>query len=371
MLFRADVHAMLDALNIVTRALAPRPPKEVLEGVLLEAGDKGIVLTCSDGNLTIHSAVQGEIEEKGRALLPGRLLADLVRKLPEGNMQVKLMDNHSAVITCQRSRSSLSGMDPMEYPRMSALEDGTVLRIPNRVLREMINRVAFAVATDETRQILTGILLEVAADEARLVALDGFRLAMQKTFMRFDIPQGDSVVKAVIPGKVMNEMSRILPDDEEFCHLQLGKGRMEASFGDTRLSTVLLAGEYIDYRRILPASFKTECRVNRSELEEGIDLASLMAREGKNNLVRMDFREESVTLRSNAESGDIHAEINVELIGDPLEIAFNAKYLTDVIRNVSDEKLLMKFNTNVSPCVVVPPEGDSYLYLILPVRVFQ
>lgn len=371
MLFRADVHTMLDALNIVTRALAARPPKEVLEGVLVEATDRGIQLTCSDGSLTIQSRIQGEIEEKGRALLPGRLFADLARKLPDGDMQVKLMDNHSAVITCQRSRSSLSGMDPMEYPRMSAMEEGSELRIPNRVLREMINRVAFAVATDETRQILTGILLEVASDEARLVALDGFRLAMQKTFMPFDMPEGESLIKAVIPGKVMTELSRILPDDDEFCHLQLSKGRMEASFGDTTLSTVLLAGEYIDYRRILPASFKTVCRVSRTELEHGIDLASLMAREGKNNLVKMDFREDSVTLRSNAESGDIHAEMSVELQGDPLEIAFNAKYLTDVIRNVSDEKLLMKFNTNVSPCVVVPPEGDSYLYLILPVRVFQ
>ena len=133
----------------------------------------------------------------------------------------------------------------------------------------------------------------------------------------------------------------------------------------------MLAGEYIDYRRILPTEFKTEARANRNAVQEAIDRASLMAREGKNNLIKMSFRQDVLRITSNAELGDIEEEMEASLNGDDIDIAFNARYITDVIRNVSDDNLCMRFNTNVSPSVIVPQNGDDYIYLILPVRVFQ
>ena len=235
----------------------------------------------------------------------------------------------------------------------------------------MISHVVFAIATDESRQILTGSLLEVNRNEARLVALDGFRLAMYKLFQPFELADGLDVVKAVIPGKVLNELTKILPDDDAFCSLLIDKGRMQCVFGNIRLTTVLLAGEYIDYRRILPSDFKTEALTDKASVQDAIDRASLMAREGKNNLIKMSFREDTLKISSNAELGDVEEETEASLNGEPVDIAFNARYITDVIRNVPDEKLFMKFNSSVSPCVVVPQSGDDYLYLILPVRVFQ
>ena len=149
------------------------------------------------------------------------------------------------------------------------------------------------------------------------------------------------------------------------------QNRMQCTFGNIRMSSVLLAGEYIDYRRILPTEFKTEARANRVSVQDAIDRASLMAREGKNNLIKMSFREDLLKITSNAELGDVEEEMEASLVGDPVDIAFNARYITDVIRNVSDDDLCMKFNSSVSPCVVVPQTGDEYIYLILPVRVFQ
>ena len=216
----------------------------------------------------------------------------------------------------------------------------------------MISRVVFAITTEDNRQILTGCLLEVEPTEARLVALDGFRLAIQKAVMPYELPGGKENVRVVFPGRVLNEMSKVLGDTDEYCTLVFDQSRMTASFGTTTLSTVLLTGEYIDYRKILPASFRTTALADRVGVQNAIDRASLMAREGKNNLIRMSF------------SGD------TLLTGDPIEIAFNAKYITDVIRNITDEKLCMRFNSNVSPCVIAPQEGEDYLYLILPVRVF-
>ena len=251
------------------------------------------------------------------------------------------------------------------------LKTGATVKIQQNKLKDMISHVAFAVATDESRQILTGSLLEVNRSEARLVALDGFRLAMYKLFQPFELADGLEIVKAVIPGKVLNELTRILPDDEAFCSLLIDKGRMQCVFGNIRLTSVLLAGEYIDYRRILPSEFRTEALADKTSVQDAIERASLMAREGKNNLIKMSFREDTLKISSNAELGDVEEETEASLNGDPVDIAFNARYITDVIRNVPDEKLFMKFNSSVSPCVVVPQSGDDYLYLILPVRVFQ
>lgn len=371
MIFSMNSQDLLEGLNTVTRALSARPAKQILEGVLINASDNRVQLTCSDGSLIIEYTNAADIQEEGVAVLPGRLFNEMIRKMPGGTVNVSVTDNRTAVIRCMKNRSTLSVMSASEYPENNKMNSGSVIKIPQNKLKDMISHVVFAIATDESRQILTGCLLEVSRTEARLVALDGFRMALQKVFQPFELPEGTDMVKAIIPGKVLNELSRILPDDEAFCTMLVEKGKMQCTFGNIRLSTVLLAGEYVDYRRILPSEFKTEAMADRNTVEEAIDRASLMAREGKNNLIRMSFKSDILKITSNAELGNVEEEMDTSLIGDPIEIAFNAKYIIDVIRNVSGDKLCMKFNSNVSPCVVVPQSGDSFTYLILPVRVFQ
>ena len=362
---------LLEGLNTVTRALSARPAKQILDGVFISAKEDRILLTCSDGSFTIDYTNVAEIEEPGQTVLPGRLLTEIIRKLPEGNVQISDQNGQQASIRCQRTRTNLSTMSASEYPESFTLNQGIRVKIPQNRLKEMLSRVMFAIATDETRKVLTGCLLEVSRTEARLVALDGFRLAMQKLFQPFELPADIDTVKAIIPGKVITELSRILPEDDAFCSILLDRGRMQCSFGNITLSTVLLAGEYIDYRRIISMDYTSEVRTNRLKLLESIDRASLMAREGKNNLIRMNIRKNMIHISSNAEMGNVEEELECDLQGNDLDIAFNAKYIIDMIRNVSDENLNMKFKSNVSPCIVMPPSGDQYLYLILPVRVFQ
>ncbi len=371
MKFSINAQDLLEGLNTVTRALTARPAKQILEGVLIQASEDRIYLTCSDGSMSIEYTNTAEIVEEGQVVLPGRLLTELIRKLPGGTVTVTVENNRLATIRCMKTRTNLSIMDAAEYPEIAELRQGTVIRIPQKSFKSMISHVMFAMATDESRQILTGCLLEVSRSEARMVALDGFRLSMQKLFQPFDLPAGMEVVKAIIPGKVITELSRILPEDDAFCSLTLDRGRLQCDFSNISVSTVLLAGEYIDYRRIISTDFTTEARANRAAVMDAIDRASLMAREGKNNLVRMSFRKDGLKISSNAEMGDVEEEIDVDLYGEELDIAFNAKYLIDMIRNVDDDTLYMKFKSSVSPCIVSPPSGDAYTYLILPVRVFQ
>ena len=357
---------LLEGLNIVTRALSSRPAKQILECVLISAEDNRVLMTCSDGSLTIEYTNAASVQEEGQTVLPGRIFTEMIRKMPAGTVTITEQDHRSATIRCMKNRSSLAVMNPAEYPEINPMKTGSVVKIQQNKLKEMISHVVFAIATDESRQILTGSLLEVNRSEARLVALDGFRLAMYKLFQPFELPAGVDMLSAVIPGKVLSELTKIL-----FCNLLIDKGRMQCTFGNIRLSSVLLAGEYIDYRRILPTDFKTEALAHKSSVQDAIERASLMAREGKNNLIKMSFRDDILKITSNAELGDVEEEMEASLNGEPIDIAFNARYITDVIRNVPDEDLCMKFNSSVSPCVVVPQTGDDYLYLILPVRVFQ
>ena len=369
--FTMNAQDLLEGLNTVTRALTARPAKQILEGVLISAEKNRVMMTCSDGSLVIEYTNAADIQEEGQTVLPGRLFTELIRKMPAGTVSINVTDGRTATIRCMKNRSTLAVMNPAEYPEINHLTSGSRVKIPQKKFKDMINHISFAIATDENRQVLTGCLLEVSRSEARLVALDGFRLAMQKLFQPFELPDNMELVKAIIPGKVINELARILPDDDAFCSLLIDKGRLQCSFGNIQLISTLLAGEYIDYRRILPVEFKTEARANREAVQDAIDRASLMAREGKNNLIKMSFRKDLLKITSNAEMGDIEEEMEAFLNGENIDIAFNARYITDIIRNVTDENLCMKFNTNVSPSVVVPQTGDDYIYLILPVRVFQ
>ena len=371
MKFSMNTQDLLEGLNIVTRALAARPAKQILDGVLIVSEENRIHLTCSDGSLSIEYTNAADVSEEGQAVLPGKIFTELIRKMPGGMVEISVQNQRQAQIRCQKTKSNLSVMNADEYPEIASLRTGNMVKIPQNRLKDMISHVVYAIATDESRQILTGCLLEVSRNEARMVALDGFRLAMQKIFQPFDLPENMEFIKAIIPGKVLNEMSRILPDDDSFCSILLDHGRMQCNFANIQLSTVLLAGEFIDYRRILPTSFATKARANRAAVQDAIDRASLMAREGKNNLIRMSFRPGTLTITSNAEMGDVEEVVEADLEGENIDIAFNAKYIIDVIRNDNEENLYMSFNSNVSPCVVTPESGDSFLYLILPVRVFQ
>lgn len=371
MILSMNSQDLLEGMNIVTRALSPRPARQILEGVLISADNNRVVLTCTDGSLSIEYTNAATVQESGQIVLPGRIFAEMIRKMPSGTVTISEQDNRSATIRCMKNRSSLAVMNPAEYPEIELIKSGTQVKIPQKKLKDMISRVIFAIATDESRQILTGSLLEVNRNEARLIALDGFRLAMYKLFQPFELPEGEDIVKTVIPGKVLSELNRILQEDDSFCNMLIDNTRLQCSFSNIKLSCTLLAGEYIDYRRILPSEFKTDALAKKTDVQDAIDRASLMAREGKNNLIKMSFRSEYIKISSNAELGDVEEEIEVSLTGEPIDIAFNARYITDIIRNVPDENLCMKFNTSISPCVVVPQQGDDYLYLILPVRIYQ
>ena len=367
MRIQCQSNEMSAALSIVTRALSARAVSPIYEGVLLTTCAEGLRLTCTDLAIGIETYVDAQVQQEGGIVLPGRLFTEIVRKLPEGMIDLSVDDRNVATIRCAGSRMNLAGMDTDEFPALAEVEDGCELKVSQKALRDMVQRTSFAIATDETRIILTGCLLETEGNELYVVALDGFQLALRKLAFEEELPK----LSAVVPGKALGELAKILEDSANPVSLRFGKSHLLADIGRTRVVARLLEGEFIRYRQILPQEWQTRVRVSKAALAEAVDRAALMARENKNNLIKIHVGEGELLITSNAELGDVREEIAVASEGRDLDIAFNVRYIGDILRAIEDDDVYIRFNSNVSPCLFCPVEGEYYLYLALPVRVFS
>ena len=216
--------------------------------------------------------------------------------------------------------------------------------------------------------------MEVYEKETLLVGLDGFRLALQRISAENTLPAGaqKGMISAVAPGRILGEISKMLPDTEDPAQITFNASHVMYSFGHVKVYATLLTGEFIDYQKILPATWTTEVMVMRSMFSDAIERCSLMAREGKNNLIYLRLSPDGrMEMTANAERGDVHEELEIGFEGNELEIAFNSRYLTDIIRNIDGERICMCFNSNVSPCMMKPVEGNEFTFLVLPVRIFN
>lgn len=287
MKFECSAQDLFYGLQNATRALSSRPAMQILEGVLLSCDEDGVLLQCSDGSLSIKTQVAATVAEPGQVILPGRLLTEIVRKLPEGTVTFTMNEKMAVTIRCGQSRSTITGVATDEFPQMKDLSGTFALHFPQGKLKDMISKVTFAIAVQESRQALTGCLMEVSRTELHLVGLDGFRLALQRYHGDFVLPDDKEEIKAIIPGRVMTELTHIMEDTDEMATFHLDNTHMMAVIGNTTVVTSLLAGEYINYKQILPTSWQTRVTVKRKELQDAIERASLMAKEGKNNLIRM------------------------------------------------------------------------------------
>ena len=364
----SDINA---GMSLVSHALTARPMRQIYDGVLIESAENGIFLTCTDGEMTIRTRVNAMVVDEGVSVMPARLFGELLRKL-SGEIDIEIDHRFRAEIRAQGSNTSMMGTDASEFPDVQEVQQPEFsVEMPQNKLRDAVSRILFAVSTDETRRILTGCLMEVYSNEMRFVGLDGFRLALQRVEGEYSIPAGREFVSAVVPGRILGEFSRMLGDSEEPARVVCGRNRFSLTFDNTECFTSLLTGEYINYKQILPTTWTNEVKLRRDDFISAIERASLMAREGKNNLLRLSLNDHQMTITANAEMGAALETIPVSYSADEFKIAFNARYLFDVIRNVFTEEMCMRFNSSVSPCTIAPINGNQYTYLVLPVRVLD
>jgi DNA polymerase-3 subunit beta len=354
---------LLDGISTVQKAVTGKTTLPILEGILINAKKGQLLLTATDLDLGIETRIPCEIFREGSVVLNSRLFGEIIRKLPDTEVEIQVDGSNKAAILCGKSKFNLVGQDPGEYPELPSINENTMYSIPQDLLKDMIRQTIFAAAQDETRPILTGVLFEVKDGVLSMVALDAYRLALRRSHIG-----SQSTISSVIPGKTLNEVGKILMPSEEEVAITFTSNHILFTINGTRVISRLLDGEFINYRQIIPEEYKLRVKVNSRELLDSIERASLLAKEGKTNLIKMDIKEGLMVITSNSHLGNVYEEVPVSTEGGELQIAFNSKYFIDVLKIIDVEDVYLELSSSVSPCLVKTEDGNDYTYLILPVR---
>lgn len=368
MKFTCSQQVLSKALNTVSKAVSTRTTIPILKGILIEADENGkIRLAASDLDLSIEKITDAEVSEAGSVVVQSKLFGDIIRKLPSEDITIEASDDNRVLIKNSRSEFVIVGLAADEFPSFGETEeDAEEISLDKETFREMIGKTAFSASIDESKGIITGVLTEISGEKMTMVALDGFRMAVTR-----EACKNSADKKFIISAKIMNELSKIIADteSEDDMKLLVGSKKAMALFKDTKVVIRLLEGEFIKYNDIIPKEHKIRITVAKNELLDAIERASLLAKEGKNNLVRIKLEENMLIISSRSEEGNVREECMISKEGEDLEIGFNSKYVSDVIKSIDDEEIAMEFNANINPCLVKPLSGDAYEYLILPVRI--
>lgn len=363
MKFKVAQRDLARGINIVQKGISSKTTLPILSGILIETSNGKLKLTGTDLELGIESYVDCDIIEEGSIVITSRIFGDIIKKLPDLPVDIKVDSSYNVQIVCGNSRFNIIGQPAIEYPQLPLINDEVSLEIPKDLLKTMIRQTIFSAAQDETRPILTGALLEVSDGKAALVALDGYRLALRNVSVNCN-----EDIKVVIPSKALNEISKIIDDEEADVKIMFTSSHIIFDLGNTVIISRLLEGQFLNYKDIIRNEYKVKVKVKTRDIQESIERASLLAREGRNNLVRFDISDEKLVITSNSEIGNVHEEIPIELEGNDIKIAFNSKYIIDGIKVIDSEEIMLTFVSNVNPCIIKPVEDSSYTYLVLPVR---
>jgi DNA polymerase-3 subunit beta len=356
-------------LSVVSRAVSTRSTLPVLANVLLKTEDAGLKLTATNLEIGITYWVPGKIESDGATTVPAKLLTDYVNALQGGErVDLELTAGETLHLRAGRSESHLKGIDADEFPAIQTAGERPTTRIAQNVLRQALEETAFAAASDEARPILTGVLARFEGSTLTLAAADNYRIAV-KTIPILDAVAETSVV---IPARALNELARILADVDEPVDIVLAQARNQILFHLEGVDLVsrLIDGQFPNYQQVLPQSHTTRAVLDREELLRAVRPAALIAHESA-NIVKLQIEANGnagITVSANAEVGDHVGQVEAAVEGDGTTIAFNARYLADVLTNVDAEQFALELNGPLSPGVFRPIGDDQYVHVVMPVR---
>ena len=370
MKFSCNQQTLTKALNIVSKAVTIRTTIPILKGILLNVDDNGILtMSASDLDLSIEKKIKVDNNTSGSIVVLSKLFGDIIRKLPDETITIEENDG-KVNIKCSNSEFNIIGLSSDEFPNINPNEENEEKILFNKeLLKDMIKKTAFSASIDENKGVITGVLIEMEENSLNMIAVDGFRMAITKEAMK-NKEREDIIISA----KILNEISRIISESEdsnEDIELLLNDKKAVFSMEDTKVILRLLEGKFMDYKRILPSESSCKVVLNKNDFMSSVERASLLAKVGKNNLVKLDIKDNIIEITSKSDEGNVKENVIVSKECDDVVIGFNSKYLIDALKVIDDENIVILFNNSVSPCLIKPVSGDSFEYLILPVRLGQ
>ena len=369
---------LVQSVQDVMKAVTSRTTIPILTGIKIVASEDGVTLTGSDSDISIESFIPkeeagdeiAEINQYGSIVLQAKFFSEIVKKLPTDSVEIHVENQFQTVIRSGKSEFKLNGLDAEEYPLLPQITEENVFKLPTDLLKAMIRQTVFSVSTSETRPILTGVNWNVENSELTCIATDSHRLALRKARIETETNENYNVV---IPGKSLNELSKILDDNNDPVEIVITENQVLFKAKHLLFFSRLLEGNYPDTSRLIPQESKTEIVVNTKEFLQAIDRASLLAREGKNNVVKFTTIQDGVVeISSNTpEIGNVVEELQSQSVeGEELKISFSAKFMMDALKTIEGTEIKISFTGAMRPFVIRPINDDSILQLILPVRTY-
>lgn len=355
---------LLKGVNIALKAVPVRTTLSILECIVIDANELEITLTANDMELGIETKVEGEIIEKGKIAIDAKFLSEIVRKLPDSEVTIETDSNYVATISCEKAVFTISGKDADDFSYLPYIERNKSITMSQFSLKEIIRQTIFSIGDSESNKVMTGELFEISGNNLRVVSLDRYRVSIRN----FKLKDSSEDIKVIVPGKTLNEISKILSGDmEDEVNIFFANNHIVFEFSNTVVVSRLIEGEFFKINQMLTKDFTTKVDINKKELLDCIDRATLLVKEGNKKPVIFDIKDGDMNINIVSTFGKMNEDIDINKEGNDIKIGFDPKFLIDALRVIEDENISMFYMNAKAPCTIRDEEGN-YIYLILPVN---
>ena len=365
MKFSCDKNKLFEAISIVSKAINNACAIDILKGIKLDVTDS-IKMTGSDLDLSVESIFDADIYEAGSIIVDARIFADIVRKLPDGQVDIETDSKNELKINCRNTKFNILYLSSEGYPEIKKIEDGESFKIYSNDLKNIIKNTIFAISNNESRPILTGSKFEITNSNLRVISIDGYRLALRNQV----IPEtGYENLSFVVPGRALNEMLKILKDDATIVTITVRESSVMFAFDNFVIVSRLLEGEFMDYNKFIPSSSSINIKADVKSLTDMVERASIIINYDDPKIpIILNIENSQLNVGCISKRGNFDESMDVEKHGDDLKIGIASKLLLDTLKSINTEEVIMEFNTPQSPCVMKPVEGNGFIYMVLPIR---
>ena len=356
--------SLLKGVSIVSKAVPSRTTMPILNCILIDASANEIKLTANDMELGIETVIEGEIVERGIIALDAKFFSEIVRKLPDNDVVIESDDTFQTTITCEKAKFNIVGKSGEDFSYLPYIEKNESISISQFTLKDVVRQTIFSIADNDTNKLMTGELFEINENRLRVVSLDGHRISIRN----IELKESYSPLKVVVPGKTLQEISKILTGEaEDMVDIFFADNHILFEFDETKVVSRLIEGEYFHIDQMLSSDYDTKVKINKREFLSCIDRATLLIREGDKKPIILNIQDGSPQLKINSFVGSMNEEIEIEKEGKDLLIGFNPKFFIDALRVIDDEEVTLYMVNPKAPCFIKDDAG-TYVYLILPVN---
>lgn len=371
MKFIIKQETLLESLNHTARAISPRNLIPILTGIKFDLKEEGLYLSASDTDISIRCLIPNEkiikVEELGSIVIGGKYIVDIIKKLPNMDITIEVMDGHKMIVSTVNTEFNLNGINPNEFPNLDLEETTEPIILQTKVLKNIINQTFFATSQNESRPLLTGINFRIDNNLMEVIATDSYRLA--KKSINIDNEQ-DKNINIVIPGKNLMELSKIIDDEKENLELHIFENKILFKYKEILFLSRLLSGTYPATSAIIPKEFGVSVKCSCNGLFEMIDRASLLTSDRDKNTIKLVLKDNELIISSNSpEIGKVEEKMLVES-SDKIEISFSSKYMLDSIKSFETDDITLFMNSDNSPIIIKSEEDDSLIQLVLPIKTY-